>query len=138
MNNAPSVTVWAIDALQSVEKPHASYRVLYDGVETFRMVLIQTLHAKMASPPHAHDGAAELYLVLHGEIHVVTEGGTVRVPEGHVALVPAGVPHGVRNEHQREDAVTMVMLGSSFRKDGVRPHHLNPSAPQGTDVQEGE
>ncbi len=124
MAKEASVWVASIDALPLVEKPHALYRVVYDGADTFRMVLLQTLHAQMSSPPHVHDDAAELYVVLKGELHVVTSSESIRVPQGWVALVPAGVPHGVRNEHPEEEAVVLVLLGVLFHKDGVRPYPL--------------
>jgi mannose-6-phosphate isomerase-like protein (cupin superfamily) len=88
------------------------------------MVLLQSLHAKMSSSPHVHDDAAELYVVLKGELHVVTDSESIRVSQGSVALVPAGVPHGVRNEHPEEEVVSLVLLGVSFHKNGVRSYPL--------------
>jgi mannose-6-phosphate isomerase-like protein (cupin superfamily) len=98
---------------------------LRDRHAPFRqMVLLQSLHAKMSSSPHVHDDAAELYVVLKGELHVVTDSESIRVSQGSVALVPAGVPHGVRNEHPEEEVVSLVLLGVSFHKNGVRSYPL--------------
>jgi quercetin dioxygenase-like cupin family protein len=75
------------------------------------------------------DSAEEVLLILagEGEAHVGDESGVVRA--GHVAIVPAMAPHGIRNIGE----TTLRVLGF-FSSSTVVSTFEVPAGPEGEDV----
>ena len=122
MEQDPRISIAPIDQMRTVEKTHALYHVIYEGNTSFRMVLRQTLRPRQSSQIHIHDFAPELYIVLQGLLQIKTDLALLDVPEGWLAYVPAGVAHGVSNPSIEKVAVSLILLGSEYTKESVRPY----------------
>lgn len=75
------------------------------------------------------DSAEEVLLILagEGEAHVGDESGLVRA--GHVAIVPAMAPHGIRNVGE-----TTLRVFGFFSSSTVVSTFEEPAGPEGEDV----
>jgi len=118
----PRISVWPVAASRAVDKKHAMYHVIHEGPTLFRMVLRQELRPGQSSEIHLHAQAAELYIVLRGHLQIRTESAVCDVPEGHAALVPAGVPHGVNNPCTDESTLSVILMGADYTKQDVHPY----------------
>lgn len=47
---------------------------------------------------HSHEGMDKLYHVLRGRGSLLLDGGAVPLEAGGLVVVPAGMPHGIRND----------------------------------------
>jgi quercetin dioxygenase-like cupin family protein len=62
------------------------------------MVGLNAFEPGQAHALHAHPGVDKLYAVLEGEGLLLLEGREEKLRVGQIAVAPAGVPHGVKNE----------------------------------------
>ena len=58
---------------------------------------------------HAHEGSDKVYFVLHGTGRFTVGDEEEDLVEGHAVIARAGVPHGVRNETQRNLVLLVTM-----------------------------
>lgn len=58
---------------------------------------------------HTHDANDKIYHALTGTCRVTIGDETRALPPGHVAVAPAGVPHGLVNESD-ENATLFVLM----------------------------
>ena len=73
----------------------------------------------VSAPWHVHPGAQEIVLVLDGALVVEVDGeATKQVSAGGVALIPAEIPHLVRNEGAQTPARALV---THSRSDKEKP-----------------
>jgi quercetin dioxygenase-like cupin family protein len=63
---------------------------------------------------HVHEGLDKAYYVLRGQGLFLLEDGNVAASEGTLLVVPAGVPHGVRNSGPTR-LVVLVFLAPAPR-----------------------
>jgi quercetin dioxygenase-like cupin family protein len=75
------------------------------------------------------DSAEEVVLVLEGEAEVEAGGERMRLPAGGVALVPATVPHDIRNVGE-----TTLRVVGFFSSAAVVSHFDETLAPFGTAI----
>lgn len=66
---------------------------------------------------HSHAHNDKVYHALTGTAHVTLGLDTLPLPPGHIAIAPAGVPHGVENR-SRENCMLLVIMAP------------NPNAPK--------
>lgn len=66
---------------------------------------------------HTHAAEDKCYVVLSGHPTVVRGEEEAVCGPGEAVLCPAGVPHGVRNEHPREDVRLLVYMAPHPRPD---------------------
>lgn len=52
-------------------------------------------------PPHSHATDSEAFFLLEGELTLLSGQGETRLSVGGTAQLPAGVPHGFRNDTDR-------------------------------------
>ncbi len=62
-----------------------------------------------AQKVHAHEGSDKIYYVLEGRGSFTVGDEEEDLGEGHVVIARAGVPHGVRNETDK-DLVLLVTM----------------------------
>lgn len=72
--------------------------------------------------PHVHDHAEEYVIYVRGHGIRTVGGEQYEVGPGDVALVPRGVPHGMRNLSETEPIELFCIYagGSSMEKTGYR------------------
>ncbi len=58
---------------------------------------------------HSHARNDKIYHAIEGSAHVTLGDETLALPRGHIAIAPAGVPHGVENR-SAENCVLMVVM----------------------------
>jgi mannose-6-phosphate isomerase-like protein (cupin superfamily) len=58
---------------------------------------------------HSHARNDKIYFALAGTAHVTLGDCTQPLPPGHLAIAPAGVPHGVENRSNENAALLVVM-----------------------------
>ncbi len=58
---------------------------------------------------HAHAGMDKLYHVVSGSGRLLLEGEEHALAPGEIAIAPAGVPHGIRNDGEA-DLVLLAVL----------------------------
>jgi len=58
---------------------------------------------------HSHAHNDKLYYALTGTAHVTLDEATFPLPAGELAIVPAGVPHGVENRSTGNATLLVVM-----------------------------
>lgn len=114
----PAIQVFSFEECRITQKPHAVYHTLFEQDLNFNKVLLQEFLPNSKSPMHKHP-SAELYIVMGGQIILHSDGSTFAVPERHVALVPASIPHCVVNDSPNTTATTIILLESSYKKELV-------------------
>ena len=73
------------------------------------------------APWHMHPGAQELLFGLEGTLTIEVEGkGTTEVKSGEIGLIPADVPHTVRNESSTAPAKALVVHSRSDKGKPLR------------------
>jgi quercetin dioxygenase-like cupin family protein len=74
---------------------------------------------RQAAPWHMHPGAQEIFYVLEGNVMAEVDGQeATMIGAGGVALIPADVPHSVRNDDAN---VTVKALVIHSRADKQKP-----------------
>ena len=58
---------------------------------------------------HAHEGSDKIYYVLRGTGRFTVDGEEEDLGEGHAVIARAGVPHGVRNETEKNLVLLVTM-----------------------------
>ena len=82
-------SIWFTDALMRIHVTPEQTGGAYAVIEA----LVPSGHL---TPHHSHDGFAEGFYVLEGELTVDTDAGSVVVRPGESAHVPPGEPHTLR------------------------------------------
>jgi quercetin dioxygenase-like cupin family protein len=74
------------------------------------IVTLAEFQPHQAAPWHTHPGAQEIFYVLEGNVMAEVEGReTTMVEAGGVALIPADVPHSVRNNDVNVSVKALVI-----------------------------
>jgi quercetin dioxygenase-like cupin family protein len=83
------------------------------------IVTLAEFQPGQASPWHNHPGAQEILYVLEGSVTAEVEGRAAAVMKaGEVILIPADVPHSVRNDGT---SITARALVTHSRADKEKP-----------------
>jgi len=80
---------------------------------TFSLALAETPPG-VSPPPHVHHSDDELFLILEGEISVLSRDGWIAVTPGTVVYLPRGVPHTFRNTGTKPSRHWVLTLPSGF------------------------
>jgi mannose-6-phosphate isomerase-like protein (cupin superfamily) len=80
---------------------------------TFSLALAETPPG-VSPPPHVHRSDDELFLILEGEISVLSSDGWVPVTPGTAVYLPRGVPHTFRNTGSTPSRHWVLTLPSGF------------------------
>ena len=80
---------------------------------TFSLALAETPPG-VSPPPHVHHSDDELFLILEGEISVLSSDGWVPVTPGTAVYLPRGVPHTFRNTGTTPSRHWVLTLPSGF------------------------
>lgn len=59
--------------------------------------------------PHTHEGEDKMYFVLEGDVTAIVGDEERTISAGQSCATPAGAPHGVRNDSQK-NAVLLVFM----------------------------
>ncbi len=88
----------AIQAHETVEWNHTTYRVVLSSEETGEAISIfwSQTQAPGGPPMHVHDDADETFYVLEGRTRFVVAGKEVVIDQGEAAWVPRGAEHTYR------------------------------------------
>ncbi len=79
------------------------------------MVYIRTPEQTPGPPPHYHDKATELFLILRGTLEVVCDGRVMPLGPGESFVVPSGAVHTFSNRTDAE-----VEWVTSYAPDGFQ------------------
>jgi len=83
------------------------------------IVTFAEFQPRQVAPWHMHPGAQEIFYVLEGNVMAEVEGReTTMIEAGGVALIPADVPHSVRNN---DGNVSVKALVIHSRADKQKP-----------------
>lgn len=78
--------------------------------ESHRMFAdLYCLRPGQSQKTHSHADNDKVYFMLEGECVCILGDQEQRLAAGESAIAPAGVPHGLRNDSERE-AVLLVMM----------------------------
>lgn len=75
---------------------NSHYRSVVATGPTSQLV-VMAIEAGSGIDAEVHDDTDQLLMVVEGEAEVILDGEATQVPVGHLAYVPAGVHHEVRN-----------------------------------------
>lgn len=70
---------------------------------------VYCLKPGQAQKLHAHENNDKIYHALTGTCHIQIGDNTEPLPPGHVAIAPAGVPHGVENRSETDATLLVIM-----------------------------
>jgi quercetin dioxygenase-like cupin family protein len=80
-------------------------------------------------PPHIHSREDEAFVVLEGEIEILSGGRWTRVPVGTSVFAPRGVPHTFRNAGSTPSRMIVTIAPSGFENFFVEVDRMSASAP---------
>ena len=111
------VTVTQVIRLPEMIEFRADKRVrkkLFEGAQLWGELLCY--EAGQATPSHRHPTEDELFVVLEGHAAVLAGSDELDAPEGSLVIVPANVPHDLRNVGAGRLVVVFVKLSRAFGK----------------------
>jgi quercetin dioxygenase-like cupin family protein len=74
------------------------------------IVTLAEFQPRQAAPRHMHPGAQEIFYVLEGNVMAEVDGQeATMIAAGSVALIPADVPHSVRNDDANVSVKALVI-----------------------------
>jgi quercetin dioxygenase-like cupin family protein len=102
---------------------------MHTGTGTASTAVIYFEHAPGEHHGTHTDSAEEIVLILEGEAEVTAADERTHLPAGGVALVPASVPHDIRNVGE-----TTLRVVGFFSSSAVVSHFDETLAPFGTSM----
>ena len=111
------VTVTQVIRLRELIEFRADRRVrkkLFEGAQLWGELLCY--EAGQATPSHYHPTEDELFVILEGHAAVLAADNHLDAPEGSLVIVPANVPHDLRNVGDGRLVVMFVKLSRAFSK----------------------
>jgi quercetin dioxygenase-like cupin family protein len=82
----------------------------------FGMLTIVTPAGADGPPPHHHDDAVELFLVLEGCLEVMIDGAWLTLGPGDNAIVPVGSIHTFRNRSEQDACWLTTFAPKGFER----------------------
>jgi quercetin dioxygenase-like cupin family protein len=89
-------------------------KMLFEGAQLWGELLCY--EAGQATPSHRHPTEDELFVILEGHAAVFADGNNLDAPAGSLVIVPANVPHDLRNVGSGRLVVVFVKLSRAFAK----------------------
>lgn len=111
------VTVTQVIRLHEVIEFSADKRVrkkLFEGAQLWGELLCYEIG--QATPSHRHPNEDELFMILEGHASVLAGDNALDAPAGSLVIVPANVPHDLRNVGSGRLVVVFVKLSRAFGK----------------------
>jgi len=111
------VTVTQVIRLPELIEFRADKRVrkkLFEGAQLWGELLCY--EAGQATPSHHHPTEDELFVILEGHAAVLAGDHELDAPAGSLVIVPANVPHDLRNMGNGRMVVVFVKLSRAFGK----------------------
>jgi quercetin dioxygenase-like cupin family protein len=111
------VTMTQVIRLREVIEFCADKRVrkkLFEGAQLWGELLCY--EPGQATPSHLHPMEDELFVILQGHAAVLAADNELDAPEGSLVLIPANVPHDLRNVGSGRLVVVFVKLSRAFSK----------------------
>ena len=115
------MTVTQVIRLPEVIEFRADKRVrkkLFEGAQLWGELLCY--EAGQATPSHRHPTEDELFVILEGHAAALAGDRELDAPAGSLVIVPANVPHDLRNVGSGRLVVLFVKLSRAFGK-AVKP-----------------
>jgi mannose-6-phosphate isomerase-like protein (cupin superfamily) len=85
---------------------------LFEGAQLWGELLCY--EAGQATPSHHHPKEDELFVILEGHVAVLAGDRELDAPAGSLVIVPATVPHDLRNVGNSRLVVMFVKLSRAF------------------------
>lgn len=85
-------------------------------------------------PPHVHSREDEGFVVLEGEIEVLSQDRWVRVPVGTSVFAPRGVPHTFRNAGKTPSRMVVTIAPAGFERFFIAVDRASASGPPTPEV----
>ncbi len=63
---------------------------------------------------HIHEANDELIYVLAGPVSVMNGDGWQTLETGAIAIIPAGTPHGFRNDSDKRVGILNILMGGAY------------------------
>ena len=106
-------------------------RVLLGGEQTGgAFTIVEDVTAPGGGPPpHIHSREDEGFVVLEGEIEILSGGRWIRVPPGTGAFAPRGAPHTYRNVGSTPSRMVVTISPSGFENFFVEVDRIGASGP---------
>jgi quercetin dioxygenase-like cupin family protein len=123
MTKTASLLVRSADAEVLDGDPGGTITLLADATDTGGALTAHrsTFRAGAAgAPPHTHDRATELFLVLDGALRVLVDRDVTVLRAGDLLVVPPGVPHAFEAAPGADAEVLFVLAPARERAEYYR------------------
>jgi mannose-6-phosphate isomerase-like protein (cupin superfamily) len=90
---------------------------LFEGAQLWGELLCY--ETGQATPSHHHPAEDELFVILEGHATVLAGDHQLDAPAGSLVIVPANVPHDLRNVGGGRLVVVFVKLSRAFGKGAI-------------------